>query len=188
MKKQLIGIFLATFFCSMVFSGTAFAAGFVQDEGGVKYQNDDGTFSLNTFIQIEDSIYHLDENGFVQFGWIQVGDLWYFMDNTGVCVNPWGEVNPPAEQPAPAEEPVKNEAVETRPSSEWVPYSTSDLNTLANAMAKGYVIFDGTQYWATREYVDMLSNENIVYLNDLAPAPLVDRFKTAELRASDFFD
>lgn len=179
MKKHIIGLFTIITLLSLSFSSTALAAGFVQDSGGVKYQYDDGTFAINTFVQVVDSIYHLDENGYVQFGWIQVGELWYFLDSNGICVNPWGESDPPEEV---VQKEVAQETSSSTVSSGWTPYSTSDLNTLADAIAKGYVVYDGTQYWASPEYVKMISNTRIVYINDISSAPAVDRFATANLQ------
>ena len=103
MKKRIVTLLTTALLLSFAFSSTVSAAGFVQDTSGVKFQNDDGSFAANTWVQAGTGIYHLDAAGFVQTGWIQVGDLWYYLDETGVCTNPEGSpVGPNAEAATPA--------------------------------------------------------------------------------------
>ena len=85
MKKRIVTLLTTALLLSFAFSSTVSAAGFVQDTAGVKFQNDDGSFAANTWVQAGTGIYHLDAAGFVQTGWIQVGELWYYLDETGVC-------------------------------------------------------------------------------------------------------
>lgn len=251
MKKSILFTTCAAIGLSLLMvPQTAHAAGFVQADNGVKYQNDDGTFLSDSWIQIGQSIYRLGPDGLVQTGWIQVGDLWYFMDATGVCTNPNGSAAPTPEIPAaadPAPDPVPavnifaaagwlpyTPAYESElqqgmtkgyigfdgiqywiqpdykrfldnlrsitqplaaqaqvnvgasgsaaPGSGWVPYSTSSPSTLANALARGDVIYRNGQYWASPDFVNRLSNENVVYVNDIAPAPPADRYALANIK------
>lgn len=46
-------------------------------------------------------------------------------------------------------------------SSDLVPYSTSDIGTLADAILKGNVVYINGQYYATPEYVKSLSNMKV---------------------------
>lgn len=102
MKKRIVTLLTTALLLSFAFSSTVSAAGFVQDTAGVKFQNDDGSFAANTWVQAGTGIYHLDAAGFVQTGWIQVGELWYYLDETGVCTNPEGSpVGPNAEAATP---------------------------------------------------------------------------------------
>ena len=63
-----------------------------------------------------------------------------------------------------------------------MPYSTSSPSTLANALARGDVIYRNGQYWASPDFVNRLSNENVVYVNDIAPAPPADRYALANIK------
>lgn len=102
MKKTGTCTFLAAVCLAFLLSGqTVWAAGFVQDTAGVKYQNDDGSFAADTWLQVGDSIYHVDADGLVQTGWIQVGSFWYFLDANGICTNSEGVTVPPADMTLP---------------------------------------------------------------------------------------
>lgn len=75
----------------------------------------------------------------------------------------------PSEQP----EAEKNNTSASKPSkeedySDWVPYSAGDRKTLTDALANGYVIYRDGQYWASPEYVNMVANEEVVYVYDAA--------------------
>lgn len=62
----------------------------------------------------------------------------------------------------------ENNTSQTIPGDGWVPYSTSSLKSLTNDIANGYVVYYNGQYWASPEYVNMLTNEVIVYENDIS--------------------
>lgn len=154
MKKTGFFPLLATFCLIFLLSGqTAKAAGFVQDVTGVKYQNDDGSFVSDAWVQIGQNIYHLDANGIVQTGWIQVGSLWYLLDANGVCTNPNGAVSPsdPALSAAASTPPAPS-APATAPNpfeaAGWVPFQTANAVLLNDGLAAGLIGFDGLQYWA----------------------------------------
>lgn len=53
---------------------------------------------------------------------------------------------------------------------EFVPYSTSSLSTLLMNITEGNVIYYQGQYYATPEYVKVISSEQIHYLGD-GPSP-----------------
>lgn len=50
--------------------------------------------------------------------------------------------------------------------NEFVPYSTSSLATLISQVLKGNVVYVNGQYYATPEYVKMITNVQIHYLGD----------------------
>lgn len=52
--------------------------------------------------------------------------------------------------------------------TEWVPYNTSSMETLAQNLANGNVIYYNGQYWASPAYANMLSNEIVVYQHDVS--------------------
>lgn len=166
MKKISIVISLAGFCLAfLLFPQNVHAAGFVQDSTGVKYQNDDGSFLKDSWVQIGQNIYHVDANGNVQTGWIQIGNLWYLLDANGVCTNPAGTATPPAEAAVPAASAAEPAAsTSSDPAANnifaaagWLPFSTADANALNNGLAAGLVGFDGTQYWAAPAYVQLIS-------------------------------
>jgi len=75
----------------------------------------------------------------------------------------------------------------TKDYSNWVPYSTSNLKTLLDNILKGNVIYYNGQYLASPEYTKMLSNEEIVYLNDVSNNEVSeDRYQSSELDDSKF--
>lgn len=167
-KSKLLTSLAAIGIAFLMLPQTVHAAGFVQDTTGVKYQNDDGSFLTNSWVQVGQNIYHLDANGIVQTGWIQVGNLWYLLDANGVCTNPAGTATPPADAvtpavpvpaatlaaPAPAATPAVPAPAATPAinnifvSAGWVPFQTTDATLLNSGVAAGLVGSDGTQYWA----------------------------------------
>lgn len=70
-----------------------------------------------------------------------------------------------------------------------MPYSTSDLQLLLNNIAKGNVILYNGVYWASPAYANSISNEVIVYQNDIASdAPVSNRFNFSEFDTTGLFD
>lgn len=62
--------------------------------------------------------------------------------------------------------------------TDYVPYSTSSLETLARELISGNVVYFDGQYWATPEFTNMIDNEEIVYENNIAPdVEIKDRYK-----------
>ena len=181
MKKRIVTLLTTALLLSFAFSSTVSAAGFVQDTAGVKFQNDDGSFAANTWVQAGTGIYHLDAAGFVQTGWIQVGELWYYLDETGVCTNPEGStVGPNAEaaNPAPAA-PSQTAPAQTAPApaqtapapdaaiaavfeaAGWTLYAPADATLLQNGIAAGLIGFDGARYWASPVFTAALAGQTV---------------------------
>ena len=50
----------------------------------------------------------------------------------------------------------------------WVPYSPGDAATLLKYLASGDVVEYNGQYWASPELVNMMANEEVVYIHDIA--------------------
>ena len=70
-------------------------------------------------------------------------------------------------------------------SNELVPYSTSDKLLLLRNLLKGDVVYLNGQYYATPEYVKMLSTVDVIYLGDdlnTATYPRPDRFELADVQ------
>ena len=149
--KSLAGVCLAF----MLFPQTAHAAGFVQDAMGIKYQNDDGSFLADAWVQVGQNIYHLDANGIVQTGWIQVGELWYLFDENGVCTNPAGTTTPPSDAVVPTT--ALNEIGTIYANAGWVPFQTVDPDLLNNGIAAGLIGSDGIQYWVEPSFAAQIN-------------------------------
>lgn len=69
-------------------------------------------------------------------------------------------------------------------SDDFVPYHTSSLSTLVTNLLSGDVVYINGQYYATPEYIKMLSTSKINYLgNDLNTAilPEQDRYSLADI-------
>ena len=71
--------------------------------------------------------------------------------------------------------------------NEFVPYSTSSLTTLVDNILKGNVVYINGQYYATPDYVKMMTNVQVHYLgNDLNTAiyPQESRYDLADFDES----
>lgn len=106
---------------------------------------------------------------------------------------------PESSEPAvlPAPEPVVQPEAQTAQTgenlpanfTEWVPYSTSDLQLLLDNIAKGNVIMYNGIYWASPTYANSLANEVIVYQNDIAgDVGTSNRFNFADIDISGLDD
>lgn len=70
--------------------------------------------------------------------------------------------------------------------TDYVPYSTSDLSTLAKNVLEGKVVYFDGQYWATPEYANLLSNEEVVYEHDISnDGEIVDRYALIDVEIDD---
>lgn len=54
---------------------------------------------------------------------------------------------------------------------DYVPYDNGSLGDLLENIANGNVIYYNEQYWATPEYANMISQENVVYVYDASDDP-----------------
>lgn len=179
-KSKLITSLAAIGIAFMMFPQSVHAAGFVQDAAGIRYQNDDGSFMTNSWVQVGQNIYHLDINGIVQTGWIQVGNLWYLLDSNGVCTNPAGTATPPAETippaaPAPAAATAANNIFAN---AGWVPFRTTDATLLNNGIAAGLIGFDGAQYWAEPAFAATVQEQTEAASQ---PAVLQEQMQSAQI-------
>ena len=50
----------------------------------------------------------------------------------------------------------------------WVAYDTDDMGSLMSNIAKGNVVYANGGYWASPEYAKMMSEEDVVYVRDVA--------------------
>jgi hypothetical protein len=47
------------------------------------YQEDDGSYPVSTWKEIDGKQYHFDSEGYIDVGWKFYGDNWYFLQNDG---------------------------------------------------------------------------------------------------------
>lgn len=86
---------LATILCLCLFLGTAMPAqaapqgGFVTTEEGIKWQNSDGTWAINTWVEANGRRYHTDENGALQTGMVNIEGQTYYFYGTGEAATGW---------------------------------------------------------------------------------------------------
>lgn len=161
MKK--LKLFFATACLSAIMSMTSLAGEWRQDTIGWWYQNDDGTYPINTWIYDEDYWYHFGSNGYMQTGWIQLDDGWYGFRDDGSCGNMFDITGKPL----------------GAPSEGWISYSTGSAATLADDLAHGRVVKYNGIYWIGPDFVD---NEEIVYEHDVSTEPLQNRYGLADMQ------
>lgn len=163
-----------------------------QDEKGWWFQNTDGSFPKETWVEDGGSWYRVGEDGYMMKGWIQVGEAWYYLDSSGVMAadttmnidgvdyvfdasGVWSKQPDP--EPAPAPDPVPAaEEVRTPSSGVW------DGETFKNAWAGYQMTFpedfhDMDPYYHggntiidfRKESADGMINIQVVYenINDL---------------------
>lgn len=88
-----------------------FTPGWVKNDNGWKYQNDDGHYTASAWQNIDNVWYRfndegfmlqnkwyqdddgrwfwLKENGYMAIGWCKVGQSWYYFDNNGAMATGW---------------------------------------------------------------------------------------------------
>lgn len=100
--KRFITVFALVF--TVMFSLTAYAGEWKQDDTGWWYQNDDGSYITNDWLKDENGDwYHFDDKGYMQTGFTQVYDsiglsgelhhsCYYFDDESGKMRTGWIKV------------------------------------------------------------------------------------------------
>lgn len=77
-------VFITSVLLSSALSITALAGEWKQDDIGWWYQNDDGSYTTDTWQNIEGKNYLFDANGYMRTGWIHtVSGKWYYLNPTG---------------------------------------------------------------------------------------------------------
>ncbi|MBR1781464.1 MAG: N-acetylmuramoyl-L-alanine amidase family protein [Oscillospiraceae bacterium] len=66
--------------------------GWQQDGSSWKYVEEDGTYAVDKWEQVDGVWYHFDTNGIMQTGWVQVGSTWYYMNASGAMQTGWVQV------------------------------------------------------------------------------------------------
>lgn len=91
-KKILVGALSAALAAGSVM--TAFAApGWNQNTTGWWWENADGSYVVNNWVQDAGKWYFMDGNGYMSCGWIWDNGNWYFADASGAMLTGWVRVD-----------------------------------------------------------------------------------------------
>ena len=91
-KKILVGALSATLAAGSAM--TAFAApGWNQNTTGWWWENADGSYVVNNWVQDAGKWYFMDGNGYMSCGWIWDNGNWYFADASGAMLTGWVRVD-----------------------------------------------------------------------------------------------
>ena len=65
-------------------------AEWVQSNGKWWYKHSDGSYTQNSFEEIDGHLYYFDENGYMVIGWKKVNNTWYYFYGSGIMAsNAW---------------------------------------------------------------------------------------------------
>lgn len=90
-KRLAVGIAAAAMV--MASTATAFAAEWKQNEIGWWYENEDGTYPVNSWIQVNGVWYFFNQEGYMSTGWVWDDGNWYFTNSDGAMLTGWVEVD-----------------------------------------------------------------------------------------------
>ena len=67
--------------------------GFKEDDQGIRYMYEDGTYAINTWVSVDEGTFYFDETGYMVTGWQVInGKDYYFAPGTGVMQTGWTEI------------------------------------------------------------------------------------------------
>lgn len=67
-------------------------SGWIQDDTGWWYRNEDGSYPFNTWKQIDNNWYYFNSDGYMMTGWFQDNNIWYYLkDNGAMLTNDWAQ-------------------------------------------------------------------------------------------------
>lgn len=70
-----------------------YSYGFVQTDNGVKWMQEDGTWAANCWLYVGDKTYHVNENGYIQFGFANINGKTYYLYPEGIIAKSWTHIN-----------------------------------------------------------------------------------------------
>ena len=103
MKKKILSLLGVSLTMSIFLSSTSLAGQWQQDSKGWWYQEDNGSYQVNDWKEIEGKRYHFNQKGYMDIGWKKINttkvenrqdgtqysydtDLWYLFDASGTLV------------------------------------------------------------------------------------------------------
>lgn len=86
-KRLAVGIVAAAML--MTSTATAFAAEWKQNETGWWYENEDGTYPVNSWVQVNGVWYFFNQEGYMSTGWVWDNGNWYFTNSDGAMLTGW---------------------------------------------------------------------------------------------------
>ncbi len=86
-KRLAVGIVAAAML--MTSTATAFAAEWKQNETGWWYENEDGTYPVNSWVQVNGVWYFFNQEGYMSTGWGWDNGNWYFTNSDGAMLTGW---------------------------------------------------------------------------------------------------
>lgn len=90
-KRLAVGIVAAAML--MTSTATALAAEWKQNETGWWYENEDGTYPVNSWVQVNGVWYFFNQEGYMSTGWVWDNGNWYFTNSDGAMLTGWVEVD-----------------------------------------------------------------------------------------------
>lgn len=158
-----------------------------EDESN-RYPEDTESDILPSMVSASSDIIQNKNN--LNTGWVKEAGLWYYYEPTGekridnlqtdvmtFTFNSDGSCSNFYDNATPSTQ------------AGWCPYSTTSLDTLANDVIEGRIVYYNGQYWATPDYYSMLKNTTVVYEHDISAdtgqsMEPVDRYSSANLDIS----
>lgn len=86
-KRLAAGIMAAAMM--MASTATVFAAEWKQNETGWWYENEDGTYPVNSWVQVNGVWYFFNQEGYMSTGWVWDNGNWYFTNSDGAMLTGW---------------------------------------------------------------------------------------------------
>lgn len=121
-------------------AGDAPTIGFVQTQQGVMWQNADGTFLKDNWLGVFGLLYHLDENGYIQTGQVEIDGVLYDLHPDGTV-----DVLTPSQEDAMTE-PVNNPELLDRVNEIIAAVTTADMTDVQKLRACYQYVMDSSKY------------------------------------------
>ena len=86
--RQILAVIMAT----MMAAQSANAASWVQDYVGWWWQDNDNSYPVNQWREVNGAWYWFDDNGYMATGWKEIGGAWYWLDENGAMATGWKEI------------------------------------------------------------------------------------------------
>lgn len=92
MQKKIGRQILAVMMATLMATQSANAASWVQDDVGWWWQEDDNSYPVNQWREVNGTWYWFDDNGYMATGWKEIRGSWYWLDENGAMATGWKEI------------------------------------------------------------------------------------------------